>query len=162
MLHLHHGVWAVATRRDATSVLFPERFIAAGEEKTALELPDGYGYRYAPSDYWYLNYMIHNLTAKPYQVSITYDVDFVPASWPGIRAGRRSLFPAPGCCRGALPGVGSLPGQWSSLLGARQLGPHAAIGCATPGSLCPGRSSSYSPAPSQPAGQVQQAINRAK
>ncbi|HEY3669771.1 MAG TPA: hypothetical protein VGN51_02470 [Acidimicrobiia bacterium] len=82
VLHLHHGVWAVTTRRDATTPLFPERFIAAGEEKTSLELPDGYGYAYAPTDYWYLNYMIHNLTAKPYQVSITYDVDFVPASSP--------------------------------------------------------------------------------
>jgi len=49
VLHLHHGVWAVATRRDATAPLFPERFIAAGEEKTALELPDGYGYRYSPN-----------------------------------------------------------------------------------------------------------------
>ena len=35
-------------RRDADRVLFPERFIAAGEEKTALELPRGYGYRYSP------------------------------------------------------------------------------------------------------------------
>jgi plastocyanin len=80
VLHLHHGVWAVASRRDATSPFFPERFIAAGEEKTALELPDGYGYRYTPNDSWYINYMIHNLTAKPYRASITYDVDFVPAT----------------------------------------------------------------------------------
>jgi plastocyanin len=80
VLHLHHGVWAVATRRDATAPLFPERFIAAGEEKTALKLPDGYGYRYSPNDAWYLNYMIHNLTAKPFKVSVTYDVDFVPAT----------------------------------------------------------------------------------
>jgi plastocyanin len=82
VLHLHHGVWAVATRRDATAPLFPERFIAAGEEKTALELPDGYGFRYSPNDIWYLNYMIHDLTAKPFTVSITYDVDFVPATSP--------------------------------------------------------------------------------
>jgi hypothetical protein len=86
VLHLHHGVWAVATRRDATAPLFPERFIAAGEEKTALELPDGYGYRYSPNDAWYLNYMIHNLTAKPYKVSVTYDVDFVPATSPKASA----------------------------------------------------------------------------
>jgi plastocyanin len=82
VLHLHHGVWATANRFDATAPPFPERFIAAGEEKTALELPDGYGYRYRANDRWYLNYMIHNLTAKPYQVSITYDVDFVPATSP--------------------------------------------------------------------------------
>jgi plastocyanin len=82
VLHLHHGVWAVATRRDPTAPLFPERFIAAGEEKTALELPPGYGYRYSPNDAWWLNYMIHNLTAKPFKVFITYDVDFVPATSP--------------------------------------------------------------------------------
>ena len=41
-------------------------------------MPPGYGYRYTPNDYWWLNYMIHNLTAKPFKVSITYDVDIVP------------------------------------------------------------------------------------
>lgn len=82
VLHLHHGVWAVANRRDATAPLFPERFIPAGEEKTALELPKGYGYPYQPTDRWYLNYMIHNLTPKPNRASLTYDVDFVPATSP--------------------------------------------------------------------------------
>jgi len=86
VLHLHHGVWAVVTRRDATAPFLPERFIAAGEEKTALALPEGYGYRYAPSDAWYLNYMIHNLTPKPFQVSVTYDVDFVPSTSPKAAA----------------------------------------------------------------------------
>ncbi len=93
VLHLHHGVWATATRRDATAPLFPERFYASGEEKTILELPDGYGYRYTPSDAWYLNYMIHNLTPKPFRgVSITYDVDFVPASSPKAR-GMKDVHP---------------------------------------------------------------------
>ncbi len=82
VLHLHHGVWAVANRRDTTYPLFPERFIPAGEEKTALELPAPYGYRYRVDDRWYLNYMVHNLTPKPFRVSLTYDVDFVPASSP--------------------------------------------------------------------------------
>jgi plastocyanin len=86
VLHLHHGVWAVANRRDATFPLFPERFIAAGEEKTALALPDGFGYRYSTADRWYLNYMIHDLTAKPFKASLTYDVDFVPASSPKASA----------------------------------------------------------------------------
>jgi len=43
VLHLHHGVWSVLTRRDATAPFFPERFIPAGEEKTALELPTATG-----------------------------------------------------------------------------------------------------------------------
>ncbi len=80
VLHLHHGVWAVANRRDTTFPIYPERFLPAGEEKTALELPAPYGYRYSVTDAWYLNYMIHNLTPKPFQVSLTYDVDFVPAT----------------------------------------------------------------------------------
>jgi plastocyanin len=92
VLHLHHGVWAVATRRDPTAPLFPERFIAAGEEKTRLELPDGYGYQYSPNDAWFLNYMVHDLTAKPFRVSITYDVDFVPASSPKA-AGMKPVHP---------------------------------------------------------------------
>jgi plastocyanin len=92
VLHLHHGVWATATRRDPTFPLFPERFIAAGEEKTALELPAGYGYRYSPGDFWFLNYMIHNLTAKPFKVSLTYDVDFVPATSPKA-SGMKDVHP---------------------------------------------------------------------
>src|SRR4051794_14432094 len=77
VIHLHHGVWANATRRDKTAPLFPERFIAAGEEKTALKFPPGYGYPYRASEAWFLNYMIHDLTPKPYTVYLTYDVDFV-------------------------------------------------------------------------------------
>jgi plastocyanin len=81
VIHLHHGVWLNASARDATSRL-PERFFAAGEEKTIMQLPDGYGYPYHPSDRWTINYMVHNLTTKPDQVWITYDLDFVPASSP--------------------------------------------------------------------------------
>ena len=80
-IHLHHGVWANVARLDRTA-LFPERFFAVGEEKTALTFPAGYAYPYRTTDRWYLNYMIHNLTATPYQVSITYDVDFIPATAP--------------------------------------------------------------------------------
>ena len=41
-------------------------------------MPPGYGYKYVPTDYWWINYMVHNLTAQPYKVSITYDVDIIP------------------------------------------------------------------------------------
>src|SRR5436190_23938124 len=30
VIHLHHGVWANATRRDQTAPLLPERFVPAG------------------------------------------------------------------------------------------------------------------------------------
>jgi hypothetical protein len=40
VVHLHHGVWLARG--------YPT--FAAGEEKTILQLPRGYGYRYDPSD----------------------------------------------------------------------------------------------------------------
>jgi plastocyanin len=92
VLHLHHGVWANVRRRDATAPLFPERFFATGEEKTALELPPGYGYPYRTSDAWYLNYMVHDLTPKPFTVYLTYDIDFVPATSPQA-SGMKAVHP---------------------------------------------------------------------
>lgn len=44
VIHLHHGVWLDLGAEDATSPGFPERFVAAGEEKTIMNLPKGYGY----------------------------------------------------------------------------------------------------------------------
>ena len=70
VVHLHHGVWLLNG--------YPT--FASGEEKTIFQLPRGYGYHYDPSDRWIMNYMLHNLTPKPTQVTITYDVDFVPDS----------------------------------------------------------------------------------
>ncbi len=68
VLHLHHGVWLING--------YPT--FAAGEEKTIVQLPQGFGLRYAPSDDWWLSYMIHNLTQDPASVYLTYDIDFVP------------------------------------------------------------------------------------
>jgi hypothetical protein len=90
VIHLHHGVWLNATRLDSTARL-PERFLAAGEEKTALQLPAGFGYPYRTTDRWILNYMIHDLTARRFELWITYDIDFIPSTSPaaaGIRAVR--------------------------------------------------------------------------
>jgi plastocyanin len=90
-VHLHHGVWASGARRDATAFPWPERFLGVGEEKTALRLPAGYGYAYRPNDFWWLNYMVHNLTARRYKVVITYDVDIVPRR--SAPAGMKSVHP---------------------------------------------------------------------
>ena len=90
VIHLHHGVWLNASAADSTSVL-PERFFAAGEEKTTMALPAGYGYHYSATDSWTLNYMIHNLWPDPKQVWVTYDIDFIPADSPaavGIQPAR--------------------------------------------------------------------------
>src|SRR5687768_15748154 len=81
-VHLHHGVWINGARGDTTP------FFATGEEKTRSEIPAGYGYRTSPADAWILNYMIHNLTAAAYTVTITYDLTWVPAS-----AGLKEVVP---------------------------------------------------------------------
>jgi hypothetical protein len=85
VIHLHHGVWlsngtAGEGEGNGFGGLYP--FMATGEEKTAYEFPAGYGYPIGAHDAWILNYMIHNLTARPAKVYITYDMDFVPATSP--------------------------------------------------------------------------------
>ena len=71
-LHLHHGVWLMRN--------YPT--FAAGEEKTILQFPRGYGYKYDPSDPWLMNHMIHNLLPGKDSVFLTYEIDFVPADTP--------------------------------------------------------------------------------
>ncbi|MFN8161051.1 MAG: hypothetical protein U0R52_08450 [Solirubrobacterales bacterium] len=79
----HHGVWLNLSRKDATIPgIGGERFFATGEEKTIMELPKGYGYRYRAGDGWVLNDMIHNLTPKPMKLDITYTIDFIPDTAP--------------------------------------------------------------------------------
>ena len=82
VLHLHHGVWLNRSRPDATMPMLPERFFAAGEEKTVTEIPTGFGYPYKATDGWIINDMIHNLTPEPFQAWLAYDVDLVPATTP--------------------------------------------------------------------------------
>jgi plastocyanin len=85
VIHLHHGVWANVSgtreERDNAGGL-AELFFAAGEEKTDVIVPEGYGYEYEASDRWIINYMLHNLLSTPDKVSITYDIGFIPASHP--------------------------------------------------------------------------------
>lgn len=85
VVHLHHGVWLNMSRRDATVRSLPERFFAAGEEKTIMRLPQGYGYRYRASDRWVINYMLHNLTSNTYRLYLTYDIEFIPDGSPAAR-----------------------------------------------------------------------------
>jgi hypothetical protein len=87
IVHLHHGVWLSngapgkgEGEGNAYGGFYP--FMAAGEEKTTIEFPPGFGYPIGASDVWVLNYMIHNLTNQPKTVYITYDMDFVPETSP--------------------------------------------------------------------------------
>jgi hypothetical protein len=86
VIHLHHGVWLNLGRRDATAPFLPERVVAAGEEKTIMQLPEGYGYPYRASQPWALNSMLHNLTPTPARVYMVWEIDFVPASAPAARS----------------------------------------------------------------------------
>jgi hypothetical protein len=75
VIHLHHAVWLVNLRPTW----------AAGEEKTAMRLPAGFGWRYRTKDRWILNHMIHNLTPNDDRVWVTWDMEFVPASAPAAK-----------------------------------------------------------------------------
>jgi hypothetical protein len=84
VIHLHHGVW-INSSHSSNSPFGVELFFAAGEEKTILQIPEGYGYPLARTDGLILNHMIHNLTPTPTQVYMVYQVDFAPK---GSRAAR--------------------------------------------------------------------------
>jgi hypothetical protein len=86
VIHLHHGVWVNFSRSNPTGGYGAELFFPAGEEKTTMKLPSGYGYPVKASDGLLLNHMIHNLTPIPTQVYMTYEVDFVPAASSAGRA----------------------------------------------------------------------------
>src|ERR1700756_2145138 len=63
IVHLHHGVWLSngaagqgEGEGNAYGSFYP--FMAAGEEKTTIEFPSGFGYPIGANDLWVLNYMI--------------------------------------------------------------------------------------------------------
>jgi endonuclease/exonuclease/phosphatase family metal-dependent hydrolase len=76
VVHLHHGVWL-----SNFAPLF-----AAGEEKTIISSPPGYGWRYRTSDAWVMNHMIHNLTPTPADVYIDYELEFARDGTPEAAA----------------------------------------------------------------------------
>jgi len=87
IVHLHHGVWmsnGTSGEGEGEGNTFGGfyLFMAAGEEKTVIQFPRGFGYPIGANDTWVLNYMIHNLTDKPRTVYITYNMDFVPETSP--------------------------------------------------------------------------------
>jgi hypothetical protein len=91
VIHLHHGVW-INTSGASNSPFGVELFFAAGEEKTIMQLPKGYGYPLKQTDKLLLNDMIHNLTPVPTQVYMVYQVDFAPKGSPAAR-GIRPVHP---------------------------------------------------------------------
>ncbi len=72
VLHLHHAVWLINWQLT----------FAAGEEKTNVKLPPGFGWRHRPADGWMLSHMVHNLLPNRARVYLTYTLDFVPDTSP--------------------------------------------------------------------------------
>jgi len=72
IIHLHHAVWLING--------YPT--FAAGEEKSIIREPKGFGWRYNPSDRWILNHMIHNLTPNVDSVYVTWTLGFIPLTDP--------------------------------------------------------------------------------
>jgi hypothetical protein len=76
-VHLHHAVWLVADNGQQLKPTF-----AAGEEKTYINAPSGFGWRYQTDQMWILNHMIHDLTGQPQRVDLTYTLYFIPDTAP--------------------------------------------------------------------------------
>ena len=89
VIHLHHGVWLTNGAAGQGEGNRPRRLLPVhgrrARRRRSTRCPSGYGYPIGANDHWVLNYMIHNLTANPAKVYITYDMDFIPADSPAAR-----------------------------------------------------------------------------
>jgi len=79
MMMLHHAVFASQWRSDTTCSgswlgLAGERFFASGNERSAIDLADGYGYRQRWYDQWNLlvELMNHSMSDKTVYLAVTY------------------------------------------------------------------------------------------
>ncbi|HEX8646705.1 MAG TPA: hypothetical protein VF715_07365 [Thermoleophilaceae bacterium] len=88
-VHLHHAAWVAVPEYGSGG---SGAFEAAGEEKTILQMPKGFGLPTKATDAWLLIYMVHSAIQQPMEVYITYDVDFVPKA-DGDRLGLRDAYP---------------------------------------------------------------------
>ncbi len=76
IIHLHHMVWMdPQNRAPGNGFNLP---FGAGEEKTIVQIPAGYGYPVYSDQTWIINDMIHNLTPATFKAKIVYDLDWVP------------------------------------------------------------------------------------
>jgi plastocyanin len=99
-IHLHHGTWITLTDYTGgfNSPVYDGRtygsgpFFASGEEKTIADFPRGFGMPIKATDQWQLLYMVHNITARPDEVYITYDIDYI-ARADGDALGIKPIYP---------------------------------------------------------------------
>jgi plastocyanin len=79
VIHLHHAVWVVNGGPQ----------YAAGEEKSIVQMPQGFGWRSTPSDSWVVNDMLHDLVGKATKLYLVWRVDFVPDTSPAAASMHR-------------------------------------------------------------------------
>ena len=77
VVHLHHMVWVVNDPDSSRPRGFNLPF-GAGEEKTVVQLPEGYGYPVYSNQRWVINDMLHNLTPATIKAKIVYTLDWTP------------------------------------------------------------------------------------
>src|SRR5512132_3557034 len=75
VIHLHHAVWIINNNPT----------FAAGEEKTIIRTPKGFGWSYKTTDRWILNHMIHNLTPNLDKVWVEWTIGFIPKNSPAAK-----------------------------------------------------------------------------
>jgi hypothetical protein len=77
---LHHFVLFNRSKRDVTCPTWPQRIYASGNERTAMVLPAGYGYRIASSDKW--NMLVELMSMSMHTQHLRVQVTFytMPAS----------------------------------------------------------------------------------
>ena len=113
VIHLHHGVWANAHPPRCHRAAVPRALHRRrrGEDRAATS-PRATATAYRSTDGWYLNYMIHNLTPKPFTVSSPTTSTSCPQT---SRARERHEGRAPDLARRAerqrVPGVRRAQGQ---------------------------------------------------
>jgi Stress up-regulated Nod 19 len=81
---LHHAVWSNSSRRDLTCPTRNERFFASGNERTAIVLPPGYGYRVGGGDRWNLSVHAMNESEQPQTVYV--DLIVLYRTGPGVQS----------------------------------------------------------------------------
>ncbi|HEX8065446.1 MAG TPA: hypothetical protein VF520_02845 [Thermoleophilaceae bacterium] len=94
-VHLHHMALLSLSRRYGNPSAYADVGLppfAAGEEKTLILFPRGYGLPVRGSDVWGIFYMVHSAMTQPVEVYITYDIDFVPQA-EGDAAGMKPVYP---------------------------------------------------------------------
>lgn len=81
-LMLHHIVFLNSGASDSACG-GPERFYGAGEERSRMDLPDGYGYEYDQTDTWFTAWMYMNHRAQTDSAFVQYKLTIDPD--PAIR-----------------------------------------------------------------------------